>query len=282
VHKAGKCRWAATSGATPESRIARAWRTWLARRAGPLLWYRSESNNPTDFFSGDPVEELPLGDIISFVDSTGKGYMMDIKSAKSLLEHATTHNEPPLNPFNRAPLPPLFLARVKRHIGAAGWQALQPQSEEQRYTLACTDMFRLIEDLGYYTDPSWLTGLNRLEMQRFYIELADIWYHRAMLSPADRQRISPGQPFGLCVQASLMMPARALRFLLIETCRRLVSAAPNRADRQTGVMYVLGALSLVSGGCAAAYPWLVEMFAPGVVRIVGNQLAVLHAAVLTY
>lgn len=286
-HKAGRTRYAApeaptTTNATAGQRIFRAWRRWLARRAGPLLWCRNESNNPADFFSGDPVEDLPLGDVISFVDGSGKGYIMDIKSAKSLLEHAAAHGDTPLNPFNRAPLPALFLARAKRHLGGASWQALQPQTEEQRMTLACTDMFRLIEDLGYYTDPTWLLSLNRLELQRLYMELADIWNHRAMLSHADRARIAPGQPFGISVQGSLVMPSRALRLLLIETCRRLVSSAASRSDRQTGVMYVLGALSLVSGGCAAAYPWLVEMFAPGVVRIVGNQLAVLHAAVLTY
>ena len=64
--------------------IRQAMNRWIARRAGPLLWTRDLANNPFDFFSGDPVGEIAMGDIVSFV-ADGKGYIMDIKSATSLL-----------------------------------------------------------------------------------------------------------------------------------------------------------------------------------------------------
>lgn len=264
-------------------RILRAWRLWLARRAGPLLWSREESNNPADFFSGDPVSELRIGDVISFVDA-GKGYIMDIKSAVSLLEHATTNKEPPLNPFNRAPLPPTFLRRLTRHGVKIGWASMQAVTEEQKLSLACTDIFRAIEDLGYYTDPNWFMELDRMHLQRYYMELADIWFHRAGLTVDDRNRICPAptQAFPMSVQGSLAASHKAMRHLLLRTLRALVTATPNRADRQTGVMYALGALSLVSVGCRIAYPWMFEMFAPGVARVVGSQIIVLHPAVLGY
>ena len=67
------------------TKIYRRWRLWLARRAGPLLYYREESNNPSDFFSCDTVEEIPLCDIVSFV-SAGKGYIMDIKQLNKALK----------------------------------------------------------------------------------------------------------------------------------------------------------------------------------------------------
>jgi hypothetical protein len=264
-------------------RVLRVWRRWLSRRAGPLLWFREESNNPADFFSGDPVTELRIGDVISFVDA-GKGYIMDIKSAVSLLEHAAANKEQPLNPFNRAPLPPTFLRRLGRHGVKVGWASMQAVTEEQRLSLACTDIFRAIEDLGYYTDPNWFMELDRIHLQRYYMELADIWFHRAGLSIEDRNRICPPptHAFPMSVQGSLAASHKAMRHLLLRTLRVLVTAAPNRADRQTGVMYVLGALSLVSQGCRVAYPWMFEMFAPGVARIVGSQIIVLHPAVLGY
>ncbi len=265
-------------------RILRVWRQWLARRAGPLLWFREESNNPADFFSGDPVGELRVGDVISFVDAGGKGYIMDIKSAVSLMEHAATNKEPALNPFNRAALPPLFLRRLTRHGVKGGWATMKAPTEEQQLSLACTDVFRAIEDLGYYTDPSWFMELDRLHLQRLYMELADIWFHRAGLTTADQQRMCPAptQPFPMSVQGSLAASQKALRNLLLRALRALVTAAPNRADRQTGVMYVLGSLSLVSPGCRVAYPWMFEMFAPGVARIVGSQIIITHPAVLGY
>ena len=274
------CRERAADAATT---IRKAWQRWIARRAGPLLWARAESNNPFDFFSSDPVDEIPLCDFVSFVDA-GKGYCMDIKSAKSLLDHATQSGEPALNPFNRAPLPPLFLRRVNRHGATVKtWEPLKPLTEEQRLGLAITDTFRSIEDLGYYTDPQWFHDLSRSDLQRLYIELADIWFHRAGLSAADRNRIVPGQnPFGVSVAAAVVMQARALRPQVLRTAQLLVSAAATRPDKQLGVMYVLGSLSLVSAGAKAAYPWLVEMFSPGVTSVIGNQIILAHPSVLQY
>lgn len=263
-------------------KIHRVWRKWLARRAGPLVWARAESNNPFDFFSADPIEEIPLGDFVSFVDG-GKGYCMDSKSAISLLEHAAKTGEVPQNPFNRSALPALFLKRVSLHTKGKAWATLQPVSDLQKFVLAVTDSFRLIEDLSYYTDPSWFMELSRMELQRLYMELADIWFHRAALSALDRQRIVPGQsPFSVPVNTALIMQQKALRPLVLNTCKALVSAAPAKADKQLGVMYFLGALSIVSTGAGTAYPWLVDMFSPGVTRIVGSEIIVLHPSVLTY
>jgi hypothetical protein len=264
-------------------RIFRAWRRWLARRCGPLLWDRTESNNPYDFYSSDPVDEIPLQDFVSFVDG-GKGYIMDAKSATSLLEHATNHNEPALNPFNRAPLPALLLKRLKRHGVTGKWASLTAMTPETKFAMEVTDLFRTIEDLGYYTDPHWFLELGALQLQRLYIELADIWYHRAGLSQVEKNRIvpPPTRAFPISVQGSLIMQLKALKPLLLKTCTAIATAAVNRADRQTGVMYVLGSLALVSPGAATAYPWLVDMFSPGVCRIVGTQLMVMHAGVLVY
>ncbi len=267
---------------TAALRIVGAWRRHLARRAGPLLWARAESNNPYDFFSSDPIEEIPIMDFVSYVDN-GKGYSMDIKSVTSLLDHAKKSGEAPLNPFTRAPLPPLFLKRIQRHGVTAGWSTMIPLTEEQKHTLAVTDCFRNLEDLGYYTDPSWYLGLSVRQLECLYIELADIWFHRAGLSKTDQNRIvpPPARPFSISVTGVLAMREKALRPYVLGTLNTLLSA-PARADKQTAAMYILGALSLVSAESRVAYPWLLEMFAPGVTRIVGDQIQVLHPSVLVY
>jgi hypothetical protein len=264
-------------------RIQRTWSRWLARRAGPLLQFREESNNPFDFYSGDPIETIKLRDFVSFVDKS-KGYCMDIQSAVSLLDHATKSKETPLNPFNREPLPATFLRRIRRHGHTALWTGLVAMTEIQTIHLAVTDAFRLIEDLGYYTDPDWFLSLSGVELLRFYIELADIWYHRAGLTHEDRSRIVPGprRPFPIRVSVAYTLDMASLRKLVLETCRLLVSAAAARADKQLGVMYVVGSLSMLSAGAGAAYPWLTEMFAPGVCRIVGNTIQLLHPSALNY
>jgi hypothetical protein len=225
-----------------------------------------------------------MRDFISFVD-TGKGYIMDIKSATSLVEHATNAGEAPLNPFNRAPLPDLFLHRITRHRDAKMWTAPTPISPEQAHQLAVTDTFRAMEDLGYYTDPSWYNALTRVQLQQLYIELADIWMHRANLGADDRKRIVPstaGRPFSFPVPTVLVMAQKALQPAVLNTCRLLVSSAAARSDRQLGVMYVLGALSIISPSAGAAFPWLVDMFTPGATRIVHGALTIVHPSVYAY
>jgi len=232
------------------------------------------------------VEEIPLRDFVSFVDADRKGYIMDIKSATSLLAHSKKAGETPTNPFNRAPLPASFLRRIALHgPRTKGWTALVPQTEAQALGLAATDVFRHFDDLGYYTDPAWFLELSRAQLQQLYIELADIWYHRATLSPADRTRIvpAPGRVLPMPVTTALVMTQKALQKVLLESCRLLVSASSAKSDRQLGVMYVLGALAIVSGRTAVAYPWLAEMFMPGITRILpSGQVNVLHPSVLAY
>jgi hypothetical protein len=219
---------------------------------------------------------------------------MDIKSAQSLLAHAAKTGCVPENPFNREPLSALFLRRIARHqqggkggttVSVPTWVPLAATSEAQAIQLAVTDVCSAIDELGYYTDPAWFTGLDIQQLQRLYIEIADIWMHRAMLSHADRARIVPteaGYVLPVAVYASIHMSLRGIRKAVFDSCTRLVTAAAARADRQLGVMYVLGALSLVCDGCGAAYPWLVDMFTPGVTRVVNGRVHVAHPTVLTY
>jgi hypothetical protein len=264
-------------------KIFKAWRRWLSRRAGPALWCREESNNPFDFYSSDTILDIPLGRFISFVDS-GKAYCMDSKSAASLLQHAEKNHEEALNPFNRAPLPALFIKRLQRHGKILSWEGLTAVSEVQQNTLQTTDIFRLLEDLGNYTDPSWFMDLNRIQLQQLYIELADIWFHRAGLSSSDRNRIIPptNTVFRIPVTTVLIMTIRALRPLLMDIFRMFISSAESKSDRQLGATYILGALSLVSYPSAVAYPWLLEAFYPGATRILSGQLVILHQTVLMY
>jgi hypothetical protein len=222
------------------------------------------ANNPYDFFTSDPITDIPLRDIISFVDAKGKGYIMDRHSAASLMDYAAKNKETPVNPFNREELPLLFLRRMAAggHVGAQ--PALEAQTDDQKLSLAVTDLFRAWGDLDYYTDPAWFMSLSETSLQRLYMELGDIWYHRVALTSADRARIvpPPTQPFPIAFTSiTNMTRLKALRLLLLKTCGALTTSSPNRGDRQTGLIYVLGAMAIVEPLVGAAYPVLREQFA---------------------
>jgi hypothetical protein len=78
------------------------------------------------------------------------------------------------------------------------------------------------------------------------------------------------------------MQPKALKPLLIDVCRSLVTTAGVRSDKQLGAMYILGALSIVCPATGVGYPWLTEMFSPGVTRITGGAVQILHPGVLAY
>jgi hypothetical protein len=211
---------------------------------------------------------------------------MDIKSINTLLDHAKMNGEPPKNPYNRAPLPAQLMRRLLHH-SIQSWDCLEGVTPEQTLTLAVTDTYRSIEDLGYYTDPTWFLELNQIALQRYYVELADIWFHRANLNAADRRRIIPAAapriPFRVPIAGICDVPYDDLRGQVLVTCKTLVISAGTRSDKQLGAMYVLGALTLVSRSARTAFPWLHEMFAPGVTTFAApNTIRVSHNAVLSY
>jgi hypothetical protein len=276
-HAKQKIRVAFVAPGTNIARIKNAWRRYIARRAGPLLWVREESNNPTDFYTTEPVETIPLQSFVSFVDKSGKGYIMNIESAVALVLHAHSAGEEPLNPFNREPLPAIFLRRILRH---------KPTKDANPIPVATIiDLFRTMEDLGYYTDPTWLSDLTHVDLVRLYIELAHIWHTSAGLTVADRYRIVPIQThlFMVPVRTIPTMDSGALKQLILDTCKLFVSSATTQSDRQLGVMYVIGALSIIHRRARQAYPWMFESVAPGVTRNGGGgQLIILHPAAMEY
>jgi hypothetical protein len=269
------------SNAASAVKVAATWRRYIARRSGPLLWFRGESNNPTDFYTTEPVEEIPLHSFISFVDESGKGYIMDIASAVALALHANAAGEEPLNPFNRAPLPTTFLRRILRHKPAKATDSM-PSASPSTVTI---DLFRIMEDLGYYTDPTWFNELRYVDLVRFYIELAHIWYTSAGLTVTDHIRIVPIQTrlFTVPVRVIGNLGPVALKQTVLDNCKLFVSSAAARSDRQLGAMYVLGALSLFHRGARQAYSWMYESVAPGVTRDGGEgRIAIIHPAALHY
>ena len=124
-----------------------------------------------------------------------------------------------------------------------------------------------IDELNYYTNPSWFINLNVDELRCFYVELYDVWHHRAELTPEMRNIIipAPARPFKYPVREVVAQRSQELlRKLNLDTIRMFVSAAADRSDRTLGAMYTVTALTLVCRECAETYPWLYESAAPGI------------------
>jgi len=238
-------------------------------RQGPAFLVPELSNNTTDFYSMEDVVSIKKSMLFSFIDEEKKVYSFDVRSLAALLEKKSYEN-----PYTRQLISEKnikqameFIRWCRRKGINTRWEPIQPDTPDQVFQLKVTDLFQKIDELNYYTDASWFIGLNVNSLRRLYVELYDIWYHRAGLSNDMRSQIipSPARPFRYSIREIIGLKNLAiLQKINLDMIRMFISAALDKSDRSLGAMYILTALTLVNDNCAAAYPWLFESASPGV------------------
>jgi hypothetical protein len=258
----------------PVIKLQKWWRFWgrllLYRRQGPAKWYRDVSVNPTDFYSMEDICTLSGEYIFSFVENDKCAYTFDIRSFATLLEK----NAQPENPYTRATLSPKIITKAKtfiRWLRKKGvdtrWAPIEPESPDLRFKLKVTDLFQKIDELNYYTNPEWFMTLSIDNLRCFYVELYDIWFHRAELNQEMRRTIIPlpAHPFKYPINEIVANNSlEFLRKINMDMIRMFITAASERSDRILGAMYIVTVMTLVNRDCRQMYPWLYESATPGI------------------
>lgn len=242
----------------------------LFRRQGPAKWQRDICTNSTDFYSMEDICTLSGEYIFSFIEQGKCVYAFDLRSLATLLEK----NETPQNPYTRELLTESVIVKAKNFIRWSRkkgldtrWAPIEPQSPDQRFKLKVTDLFQKIDELNYYTNPEWFIGLDVDDLRCFYVELYDIWFHRAELSNEMRRTIIPPPAHPFKYPINEIVPQKNIDFLRkvnLDTIRMFISAATERTDRVLGAMYIVTVMTLVNRQCRETYPWLYESATPGV------------------
>jgi hypothetical protein len=219
----------------------------------------------------EDISGISKSSLFSFIDGDNMLYAYDVKSLYSLLE---TNNGEVLNPYNRQPFSAAVLNRAKEFISwcrkkrvDTKWTPIEPSTPDQRFQLRVTDIFQKLDQLNYYTNPEWFLKMNIDDHKCFYVELHDIWYHRAGLAPEMRGTIipPPAKPFRYAVRDIVAQKSMEnLRKINLDLINMFVSAATDKGDRSLAAMYVVTALTLVNDQCADSYRWLYESAIPGV------------------
>uniref|UniRef100_A0A6C0DR07 Uncharacterized protein n=1 Tax=viral metagenome TaxID=1070528 RepID=A0A6C0DR07_9ZZZZ len=260
----------------PTRRIQRWWALYRGlrgfNRQGPARWLRTASTNSADFYSMEEITDISGSYVFSFADTDKIVYAFDIRSFATLLEKAG--KEPPQNPYNRQPIAARTVTKAlayikwsRKHGIDTRWAPIEPTTPDQQFGLRVTDLFQKIDELSYYTNTAWFTGMSADDHRCFYVELHDIWFHRAELSNEMRNTIipPPARPFRLLIREVVALKSlEILRKTNLDLIRMFVSAATDRSDRSLGAMYVLTAMTLVNQDCAAQYPWMFESATPGI------------------
>jgi hypothetical protein len=256
-------------------RIQRVFRGNMVRRClklqGPGLTKRALCTNPTDFLSMEPVEEIPVEQFFSFRDEDGFIYGYNLTSLYNLCLKSP-RDQPLKNPYNRNTIPARVIMDMKHYIRLCRvlGQKLEvvwdnPMTEispEKSIELRVLELFQTIDSLGNYSNPMWFHSLNRGQLVRMMVELKDIWFYRAQLSPQVKREICP--PYGDLFHAITIQTfvneqnMDVIKRAILPVLERLVNTGVDTDSRTLGAYYVLGALTLVSAAAAEALPWLYQ------------------------
>ena len=233
------------------------------------FYNRSACVNSEDFFSTEALKDISNNSFFSFRDiSENLLYAFDIRSLHMLSQKSIEKNESTKNPYTRSVISPVVIAKAERLISwrrarkmELSWVPTVSITPEQGWRMKVVEIFVIMEELNYGADPEWFIALSLSSQKRFYLNLLDIWQHRAGLSQEDRERIvpSPQQLFhwGLTRVAAIQQLS-TIRTTNSYIMKKMITSAADRSDRVLGAMYILTALTQVSPEAAEAFPWLFE------------------------
>lgn len=240
---------------------------------------RENCVNDTDFYTLEPLNEIPYLYFIKCVD-TSHNYGFDIKSLCTL----ATKNKKFENPYNRENLKTTFGAKMVRVVKLTNilfpgndlmmdianvyesstnrvvvtesfstfFQNLDQLTLEQRIT----NLFMQIDSLGNYTNKEWLTQLS--EDRRYYlvVKINQLWNK---ISSVVRQKICPHiSPFSTGFFG--ISPAHISTEMIVKMAEVLVHSGIDNEHKQLGAMYFLSGLTLVSLNARNQMPWLYENY----------------------
>jgi hypothetical protein len=234
------------------------------RLNGPALRNRQLCNNPTDFYSFDPLEEIDAKYFFSFKDSDGFIYGFHIESFITLISNETE----PSNPYNR-----IKIDKIYRDNAIKLWQELNNKKEESHYTNnnnntkdlkknvrnKCLTLLQKIDIFGYQTKMDWIMELPLSGTRKLFKSIKNYWDFKAGLTEEVKARIYPdGNPFhSVNTRRISNINKYIVLEVVLELMNLIVSNGVTDDDKNQGCILLLFAINEVNRECGRCNPWLV-------------------------
>ena len=199
--------------------------------------------------ANDPIviveDELETNNIIMNNTTTNDNYF-DFRSDQNIMQ---------LLPIQQRTNSNLMLMKERLHNIRISIDVVRQNPIDRRVI----SIFMEIDQLGHYTNSSWLQSLNIIELKRFILSLREIWIYRANIIDRIKYRIFPfGDPF----ESILDILNQDIRDEVLKSCvsiiENFVLSAPDIDDRKLSTLFVLSALTRVSLSARRQLSWLYE------------------------
>lgn len=255
-----------SDGATTIQRHVRGWfaRSWMLLKGGAK---RGACVNDTDFYTMDPLDEIPFAEYIEYADSTGVRYGFNVRSLYYLLSKMKKFD----NPYTREDMKPTLGERFIRLIRltnvvfpentiiAPEDKVVEVITNQELERRRLNGLFINIDAMGHYTSADWLIQLSNPELIMF---LTRLWYIWVKQTAALRHLICPGiNPFHAAEMVNMREQTREENCaMIVRIGELLIGSAPEEEHRNIGAMYFMTALTVVSRAARNQMPWLYDNF----------------------
>ena len=236
---------------------------------GPAFKNRNMCTNESDFLTIEPLKDLSYSQFFSYTDIDGFTYGFDIISLYNLILKSENIVK---NPYNRNKIPNIVTQNIRSLIKLSRLLKIQIDiniqdinmdiTQQKSLELRILDLFQNINALGNYSDPIWLSSLNKIRLMKFIRELQDIWEFRAQLTIESKRAICP--PHGDLFRNSYLNSLHTeqnifnIQKMILPILEKLVNSGLEQDNKALGAYYVLGALTLVNENAASTLPWLYQ------------------------
>jgi hypothetical protein len=149
---------------------------------------------------------------------------------------------------------------LTRHLQFMRRQLEEISTKPQQVRVS--ELFMEIDQLGNYTNISWMNDLTMEQLFRYYFQMNDLWRHQAQLSYTMKVKLSPLlDPFHQIQylrRNAMGLPKEEILEHCLSMMELLVYTAFDIEDRKLGAMLVLMGLTRVSLPARQALFWLYE------------------------
>ena len=288
-------------------------RTYLLHHES--LLNRDKCVNDTDFYTLEPLKNIPDNQFFAYRDEKDFYYGFNIFSLEQLLPNKCFQKKC-VNPYTREPIGINVQSNIKKliqmikiidpkivdmnkdpvvnqrissfsHSSSSSYSpnphrflgnSLYPprasltqtqihliydiiEKRSKSMDARIQDLFYEIDLLGNYTQRKWFDDLGRNSLMRFFSQLRDFWNERGGIRSNVKLEICSlnGDPFyNIIIHNSNAISTEKIKEACLLVMENLVFTGINDVSRNTGVIYILMNLALVSEDVRNSISWLQE------------------------
>ena len=262
---------------------------------GPALKNKGDCLNDHDFYSMEPLTNIPYDNLFSYKDSKNFMYGFELSS---LINYIKINKKREItNPYNRDSMTHIIpkIKQLKRLHKIMNKQAVSEENCKNIQILTDNNirnrtlsighsfnhsemlenirqirlktpeertkqLFLEIDHLGNYTNFQWFMNLDRRSYLRYFRILKDVWSYRAQIPGHIKIKICPlWDPFQVLSSNDLLdLNTEQLKCRCLSVMEDMVYTGIEREYKELGALHVLSVLTVVNVEARENMPWLYE------------------------